>query len=105
MGEGDQLRFLCQQAAQDSMSRRPSGVIRNGAKPGSSCLGQHLPRHDVGVMFHGGEDDQVAGADVRAAPGLGHQVDRLGGVPHENDFTRRPGIDERCDLAARVLVR
>ena len=49
-------------------------------------LRQQLPGHDVAVMLHLREQDFVAGFDVLRAPGLGHEVDALGGAASENDF-------------------
>jgi hypothetical protein len=37
-------------------------------------LGQQLPRHDVGVVLHLGDDDLVAGPDAVAAAGPGQHV-------------------------------
>ena len=61
-------------------------------------LGQHEPGDDVGVVLHLGQDHDVAGAQVAAAPGVGDQVDRLGGVLGEDDLGSGSG---RADEAAR----
>ena len=63
--------------------------------------GEDVPRHDVGVVLHVGEQDRVALAQVRAGPRVRDQVDRLGDVPGEDDLVRRAGVDEAGDLGAR----
>ena len=45
---------------------------------------QLLPRDDVGVMLHFGQDDEIAGTDIGAAPRVGDQVDGRGGVGGED---------------------
>jgi hypothetical protein len=55
----------------------------------ADLLAQELPGHDVGVVLHLGEHDRVARADVAAAPGVSHEVDRLRGVLREDRLLRR----------------
>ena len=47
---------------------------------------EHVPRHDVGVVLHLGEHDGVARLEVGAAPRMGDEVERLGGVLGEHDL-------------------
>ena len=54
-------------------------------------------------MLEGGGDDLVARAQVRAAPALRHEVDRLGRAADE-DHLVRAGAEEAGDPRARVLV-
>ena len=61
--------------------------------------GEHLPRHDVGVVLHLGADHDVARAQVGPAPGVGHQVDALGGVLGEHHLGGGGGTDEAGDAA------
>ena len=49
-------------------------------------LAHHLPRNDVGVVFHPGHQHGVSGTEVGAAPGLRDKVDRIGGPRCEDDF-------------------
>ena len=79
------------------------------AQRGAALAAQHLPGHDVGVVLELGDQDRVAGADVRpprdapAPPGVGDEVDRLGDVLREH---RRPrlGAHERGDPPARAVI-
>ena len=43
------------------------------------------------------------GPSARAAPGLGDQVDGLGGAAHEDDLARRARVDEAPHRLARAL--
>ena len=51
--------------------------------------GEHVPRHDVGVVLHVGEHDHVAGGRGWLVPTLRHQVQGLGGVLGEDDLVGR----------------
>ena len=46
------------------------------------------------MMLHLGQDQQVAGFQVAAGPGVGDQVDGFGGVAGEDDLFRRRSMDE-----------
>ena len=59
------------------------------------ALAQEMPRHDVGMVLHDREHDLVARLDALAAEGIGHQIDRLGGVAGKDDFFLAPGIEKR----------
>ena len=92
-------------------SSRPSSVRPNQRSVAPVRCGDQLPRHDVGVVLHLGDDDLVARAagPRRAAVGpgddVGDQVERLGGVLGEDDLGAVGGVDERGDLVARALVQ
>ena len=43
-------------------------VDRNEAQLGAGSLGEQLPRHEIGVVFELGEQNRVAGFEVRVAP-------------------------------------
>ena len=55
---------------------------------------EQLPRNQIAVMLHLGEQYDVARFDVLVAPGGRHQVDALGGAAGENDFIRAARVDE-----------
>ena len=70
-----------------------------------ALLGRELlPGHDVGVMLEVRDDDLVVLVDVASTPGLGNEVDALGGPAHEDDALGRRRIDERAHLRPRALV-
>ena len=74
------------------------GGQRDPAQLDAPLGGEHVPRHDVGVVLHVGEHDDVAGAEVGPAPRLGDEVERLGGVLGEHDLVGVAGVDEAGDL-------
>jgi hypothetical protein len=82
------------------------------AEPRPGPAAQLLPRHEVGVVLHLGDDDLVAGAErevLRArrgrgvAEGVRHQVDALGRVLRQDDLVRR-GPHEGRDPRPCTLV-
>ena len=75
---------------------------RQVAQPRPGLLAEELPGHDVRVVLHLGDEHLVAGADVAAAPGVGDEVDGLGGVAGEDRAVGVPA-HERGDALARAL--
>ena len=89
VGDGHQLRLALQQIGE---GRHIEAVVVGQGNVGdlrAPLRGQELPGDQVGVVLHDAEDDQVALADVAAAPGLGDEVDRLGRVADEDALPRR----------------
>ena len=85
--------------SRSSRTRRPSPSIGDVAQvEAAQLLGEDHPGHDVGVVLHLGEQHGVARPQVGPAPGVGHQVERLGRVLGEDDLVRRV---RRADEAAR----
>ncbi len=74
------------------------------AQAGPRARGNELPGHKVGVVLHLGDQDFVLRGEVTQAPGIGDEVDGLGGVAHEHDFPVGAGVDEAGDVPPRVLV-
>ena len=77
---------------------------REVAQLRAGLLAEDLPRHDVRVVLHLRDEHLVALADVLAAPRVGHEVDRLGGVAREDRAGRVP-VHERGDPRAGRLER
>ena len=67
---------------------------------GTGLAADLLPRNQVGVMLHDGDDDLVAGLQHRGRKALGDQVERLTGVAGEDDLVGLGGADEVGDLLA-----
>ena len=67
---------------------------------GAGLAADLLPRDQVGVVLHDGDDDLVAGLQHRGCKALGDQVERLAGVAGEDDFVGLGGADEVGDLLA-----
>ena len=100
-----QLRPLVQQRSV-LVDQELAGVVdRDDAELGADLLAQDLPRHDVGVVLHGGDDDLVPRREERPPVALRHQVDPLGGTPDEDDLPGVCGMEEARYRATGVLVR
>ena len=74
-------------------------------EPRANLLAKQLPRHDVGVMLEGRNQDLVAGLQMRSSIGARHEIDRLGGSAHEHDLAFGPGIDETLHGFPRIFIR
>ena len=66
--------------------------------------GEDLPRHEIAVVLHLREEDDVALAEKRAAPGLRHEVNRLRGSASEDDLFLAGRVEEAGDPLARAFV-
>ena len=64
---------------------------------------QEMPWHDVGVMFHDGQDHLIARLKPGGGPAVGHQIDRLGRAGAEHDVIGT-GVQKPRNGAARRLV-
>ena len=88
------------------VSRIEAALVVEGheLQVGVLLLGQQLPGHQVGVVLELGQHDGVRAADVAPAPGVGHEVDGLRGVAHEDDLAAVRCADEARHLPAGALV-
>ena len=94
-------RALGQQRPQLGEVEQPVVGERDVAQGRARHLGGHLPRHDVRVVLHLGEQDLVALTEVLATPALGDEVRRLGRASGEHDrlglgCAEEPGHDARA---------
>ena len=103
MGDGEHLGSRAQQILQGVEFDLARVVDRGDLDRDPHLIAQHLPRHDVRVMLDVAQHDFVAGPQARAAVGLGHQIDRLGGAAHEDDLARLARPDEGAHLLPRRL--
>ncbi len=94
MGEGDELRLEAQQHLEHVEPEDPLVGDRDELEVAVLLLDEELPRDEVRVVLHLGQDDLVAAGDVAAAPRVGHEVDRLGRVAGEDDLVAVGGVDE-----------
>ena len=69
-------------------SERAVLAHRHETQPRAGSLRKELPRHEIAVMLHLGEQNHVAGAKKFSAPGLRHEIDAFGRAAGENDFVR-----------------
>ena len=69
----------------------------------TAIIAQHLPRHDIGMVFQFGNQHRLIRAHHAAAPAMRDQIDRFCAVAGENHFPRIWRIDEARDRTARGL--
>lgn len=62
------------------------------------------PGHDIGVVFHFGEDDGVAWLEKLAGIAVGDHIYGVVGVGCEDDFFGGVGVYEFGDLVAGCFV-
>ena len=79
-------------------------VDRRDDQARAGLLADHLPRHEVRVVLHLGDEHLVARPQPRPRVRLRHEVDRLGRPAHEHDLARRGGVEEAAHRLARRLV-
>ena len=65
---------------------------------------EHLPRDNVGVMLHGGDEHLVAFAHVGAAVCLGDEIDGLGCAANKDDFVGVGSLDKAPYRLPRLVV-
>ena len=90
-------------SASSSSEQEALVVDRHVGQLGARALREQLPRHEVGVVLHLRDDDQVARAHVGAAPRVGDEVDRLGRVAGED--RSRPAWSRRTRRPSRAPPR
>ncbi|MNN38449.1 hypothetical protein D3C81_1524460 [compost metagenome] len=104
MGDGDDLGLRPQQSGEGFHVQRAIVRNRRPFQHRALALAQQVPRHDVGVVLHLGDDDLVAGFDAQA-DAVGDQIDRLGAALGPDDVLGRGRVQEAGDDLARRLER
>ena len=104
VGERDELRLEPQQHLEDVEAEDPVVGDRDELEVAVALLDEELPRDEVGVVLHLGQDDGVAAVDVGPAPRVGDEVDRLGRVAGEDELVAVGGVDEPGDPDTGRLV-
>src|ERR1051325_2217989 len=79
-------------------------IHRDHSQPRAFFFTQHLPGNNVGVMFHGGNDDLVTFANELATVTMHHEIDAFSRASNEDAFTRLTRIDKPFDLFSCALV-
>ena len=94
MGERDELRLEPEQHLEHVEAEDAVVGDRDELEVAVLLLDEELPRDEVRVVLHLGQDDLVAARDVAAAPRVRDEVDRLGGVAREDDLVAVGRVDE-----------
>ena len=104
VGDGHQLGAGAQHRLELVHQQLTGLVDGDHSQYGPLFLAKDLPRNDVGVVFHVGDDNFIAGAYVLLAVGLGHQVDAFCGPSGVDNLPVTGGVEEAADFAAGVLI-
>ena len=100
---GYNLGALGYQGLQFPEHQLPFIVERQHFQRRAAVLAGQLPRHDVRVVLHFGNDDLVARVQVGAPEGGRHQIDGLGRAAREDDLLCRGRVDVLPHRLARLL--
>src|SRR5262249_56652061 len=65
---------------------------------------EHLPRNDIGVVFHRRDDDLVSLLEKSSPITLRNQVYRLRSAANEDNFPFAPGVNKALDFLARRFI-
>ena len=103
MRDGYDFRFVRNQFFQLFQTQFPIILKGQHLEHGATVFAQELPRHDVGVMLHLGNDDFIAGLDECSSKRRSHQVDGLRGPAREDDLVVVRRVDELLDRFAGHL--
>ena len=104
MGHGDKLGLLAEETPILIENYLAVMADWNHTKPGTDLFTKHLPRNNIGVMFHRRDNNLISSLKERSSVTLRNQVNGLCGAPDENDFLLAPCIDESLDLVPRPFV-
>ena len=105
LGDGDEFGARADQPGKFFEFKLAAVVDGRNAEMRAFFLAQNLPRHNVGVMLHGRDENFIAGADMGAAVALRHEIDGLGGAADEDDLARVGSVEEAAHGFARRLGR
>ena len=104
MCDGNQARLWAKQPFV-LIEKNLAGVIdRCNAKPRALFRAEHLPRHDVGVMFEPSDDDLIVLLNISPTPALRYKIDGFGCSADKDDFAGGSSIEEAARLLACRLV-
>ena len=78
MREGKYFHGPIEQIVKIVQVEQAVGVHRNEPERGSLAAGEELPRHEIAVMLHLGEKDDIALAHMGVPPSADNQIDALG---------------------------
>jgi hypothetical protein len=100
VGEGENFHRPFQQRIELLEIKAAFG--RDGDEAQNRCLAtsEKLPWHQVAMVFHLGQQDDIALANVCIAPGASYQVNAFGSPPCKDD-----GVRGRSEVASQPLAR
>ena len=105
MRDGDELCPLTQQAEKGVVVDLARVADRDDAEARAFLLAEHLPRDNVGVVFHRGDHDLVALSDGRPPKRARHQVNPFRAASREDNLGVIFGAHEGGQRVPRRFVR
>src|SRR4249920_47064 len=104
MRHGYQLGLLTEQTSILIQNQLAVVIDRNHPQSRAYLLTEHLPWDNIGVVFHGRDNDLVALLEKGSPITLRNQVNRFCGTANKDDLLFAPGIDEALYLLARRFI-
>ena len=104
MGDGDDPGALVHETGELFHVELAAVVDRHHAQPGAGLPAYDLPRNDVRMVLHRGDDDLVTRSETGPRIALCDQVQPLGGAAHEDDLAAVGRVQERLGRVPRRLV-
>ena len=89
VSDGYHTGLGCQQASERGQVELAGVSNRNDPEVCPGLRSDLLPGNDIGMVLHSRNDDLVSAPETGPPIRLGHQVDRGGSTPGEDDFIRR----------------
>src|SRR5215212_5205584 len=107
MREGKELHLFAEEGIELLQRQRAVFLHRHKAQTRAAAYRQQLPWHQVAMVLHLGEQNDIALVDELPAPRLRHEIDALSGSAREDDLfgTRRANIIRHPLACAFVSVR
>ncbi len=100
----DDARAIGEEAVELVEPQLPAVVNRHRPERRTRLRAHELPRDDVGVVLHPGDEHLVTRLQERAAPGLRDQVDAVRTPAREDDLAAVCRVDEPLQQHARTFV-
>ncbi len=92
-GDADLTVFLFKDGSGRDEIQLAVGSDRDEAEARADPLSRNLPGHQVGVVLHLGEEDDVPFGEGEVCEGVSDQIDAFGGASGEDDAIR-VGVEE-----------
>ncbi len=105
LGDCQQLRRLDEQFGQVIAIQVAARGNAYGFNACPTFLGDHLPRHEIRMVFHFSDENQVILVKIGTSPTCRHQVNRFGGSPRVDALGRFGSVNKRGYLFTGGIER
>ena len=103
VGEAEQLHLAGHRRVQRVEVERSVGQEFGDADRRAGAFGDELPRHDVGVVLHPREQDDVAGLQSRQRPRIRDEIERKSSTAAQHQLVAMD-LEETGELRPRAFV-